>query len=443
MKNKRYHPWRKTNLPLLAALLSANIYAQSEDVPANNETSIDSPIDAPIEPPENWYQAEVILFTQDGNSRNEAPPKDYQLEFPENWLQLTDPEDVMAINGLSAQDNELASLQTNPLASAITSPIPQASIPYLGQASEGSNLEEWASEERERADDIFAENAPEVLYKSFIPEYETPFLQLEAPSRDLNESASALDRRGYGVLFHEAWRFQITGSDTAPWIVIKAGATDTSRYQLEGSIRFYQSRFLHFETNLWRLKFTDSLSKPLTLPDLPTLDTPDITDLTLLSEGSVPDVLPQLEPSLQTLDDNLGLSQSIDFLPQNTFVGDVNETNINKTDTNKTNINNTNNINNDNLELPSLESSAVTQFENQDNVGSETSLVIPEYPIEAVWVMKKSQRLQEAEVYYLDHPEMGVLVTIKSYEPELLNPPIDSETANEFIDDLMGESNPL
>ena len=438
MKNKRYHPWRKTNLPLLAALLSANIYAQSEDVSANNETSIDSPIDAPIEPPENWYQAEVILFTQDGNSRNEAPPKDYLLEFPENWLQLMDPEDVMATNEFSAQDKELASLQTNPLASAITSPIPQASIPYLGQASEGSDLEEWATEKPDSADDIFAENAPEAPYESFIPEYEAPFLQLEAPSRDLNESASALDRRGYGVLFHEAWRFQITGSDTAPWIVIKAGATDTTRYQLEGSIRFYQSRFLHFETNLWRLKFTDSLSKPLTLPDFPTLDTPDITDLTLLSEGSVLDVLPQLEPTLQTFDDKLGLSQSIDFLPQNTLVGDVNETDINKT-----NINNTNNINRDNLELPSLESSAVTQFENQDNAGVETSLVIPEYPIEAVWVMKKSQRLQEAEVYYLDHPEMGVLVTIKSYEPELLNSPIDSETANEFIDDVMGESNPL
>ena len=120
------------------------------------------------------------------------------------------------------------------------------------------------------------------------------------------------------------------------------------------------------------------------------------------------------------------------------MAGDVNETDINKT-----NINNTNNINIDNLELPSLESSAVTQFENPDNVGSGTSLVIPEYPIEAVWVMEKSQRLQEAEVYYLDHPEMGVLVTIKSYEPELLNPPKDSETANEFIDDLRGESNPL
>ena len=438
MKNKRYHPWCKTNLPLLAALLSANIYAQSEDVPANNGTSIDSPIDAPIEPPENWYQAEVILFTQDGNSRNEAPPKDYLLEFPENWLQLTDPEQEIATNELSAQDNGLGSLQTNPIASAITSPIPQASIPYLGEASEESDLDEWATEELESAYDNFAENAPEASYESFIPEYETPFVQLETPSRDLNESASALDRRGYGVLFHEAWRFQITGSDTAPWIVIKAGATDTSRYQLEGSIRFYQSRFLHFETNLWRLKFTDSLTKPLTLPDLPTLDTPAITDLTVLSEGSVPDVLPQLEPTLQTLDDNLGLSQSIDFLPQNTLVGDVNETDINKT-----NINNTNNTNIDNLELPSLESSAVTQFENQDNVGSETSLVIPEYPIEAVWVMKKSQRLQEAEVYYLDHPEMGVLVTIKSYEPELLNPPIDSETANEFVDDLMGESNPL
>ena len=169
---------------------------------------------------------------------------------------------------------------------------------------------------------------------------------------------------------------------------------------------------------MWRLKFTDSLTKPLTLPDLPALDKPDHSDLTLLSEDSVPDVLPQPELALQTLDDNLGLSPSIDFLPQNTLVGDVNKTNS---------------IDKANLVLPSLESSAVTQFENPDNVGSETSLVIPEYPIEAVWVMKKSQRLQETEVYYLDHPEMGVLVTIKSYEPELLNPPIDTETAEKFI----------
>lgn len=425
MKNKRYHPRGKTNLPLLAALLSANIYAQTEDVSSDDKVA--------IEAPENWYQAEVILFTQDGNSRNEAPPKDYLLEFPENWLQLTDPEDVMAANQISAEDNELDTLQTYPIASAISNSIPEASIPYLGEASEGLASEglaseELASEELDSAYDNFDGNAPEASYESFIPEYETPFLQLEAPSRDLNESASALDRRGYGVLFHEAWRFQITGSDTAPWIVIKAGATDTSRYQLEGSIRFYQSRFLHFETNLWRLKFTDSLTKPLTLPDLPALDKPDHSDLTLLSEDSVPDVLPQPEPALQTLDDNLGLSPSIDFLPQNTLVGDVNKTNS---------------IDKANLVLPSLESSAVTQFENPDNVGSETSLVIPEYPIEAVWVMKKSQRLQETEVYYLDHPEMGVLVTIKSYEPELLNPPIDTETANEFIDDLMGESNPL
>ena len=95
------------------------------------------------------------------------------------------------------------------------------------------------------------------------------------------------------------------------------------------------------------------------------------------------------------------------------------------------------------LKLSALDSLVLDLSEDTPAPDSENSMAVPEYPIEAVWVMKKSQRLQEAEVYYLDHPEMGVLVTIKSYEPELLNPPMDTETAIEFIEDLIDESNAL
>lgn len=408
MKNKRYQLWLKINLPLLVTLLSANVQAQIEALTTEEEV----PLEVPVEAPENWYQAEVILFTQDGNSRNEAPPKDYVLEFPENWLQLTDPEEIIANDLLLAEDNEPTSLQAFPVADEASDSIPEASIPYLSDTPEG----------QENTQENFVGNTPQDLYESFVPEYETPFVELEVPSRDLNESASALDRRGYGVLFHEAWRFQITDSDTAPWIVIKAGATDTDRFQLEGSIRFYQSRFLHFETNLWRLKFTDILSKPLELPDLPVLDTAFQPDQMQASDKLADNALPQLQEIEQVADQEIQLPATIDLFSDSTMAYEANPTD---------------------LKLSALDSLVLDLSEDTPAPDSENSMAVPEYPIEAVWVMKKSQRIQEAEVYYLDHPEMGVLVTIKSYEPELLNPPMDTETANEFIEDLIGESNAL
>jgi len=412
MKNKRYQLWLKINIPLLVTILSANVQAQIEALTTEEEVPLEVPLEVPVEAPENWYQAEVILFTQDGNSRNEAPPKDYVLEFPENWLQLTDPEEIIANDLLLAEDNEPASLQAFPVADEASDSIPEASIPYLSDTPEG----------QENTQENFVGNTPQDLYESFVPEYETPFVELEVPSRDLNESASALDRRGYGVLFHEAWRFQITDSDTAPWIVIKAGATDTDRFQLEGSIRFYQSRFLHFETNLWRLKFTDILSKPLELPDLPVLDDDFHSDQMLASDKLADNALPQLQEIEQVADQEIQFPATIDLFSDSTMAYEANPTD---------------------LKLSALDSLVLDLSEDTPAPDSENSMAVPEYPIEAVWVMKKSQRLQEAEVYYLDHPEMGVLVTIKSYEPELLNPPMDTETANEFIEDLIGESNTL
>jgi hypothetical protein len=45
------------------------------------------------------------------------------------------------------------------------------------------------------------------------------------------------------------------------------------------------------------------------------------------------------------------------------------------------------------------------------------------YPIKEIWPTKQSKRLQENEVYYIDHPYMGALVTIKAYVPSPINMP--------------------
>ena len=46
-----------------------------------------------------------------------------------------------------------------------------------------------------------------------------------------------------------------------------------------------------------------------------------------------------------------------------------------------------------------------------------------QYPIKEIWPIKQSKRIKEDEVYYIDHPHMGALVSIKSYEPIPINLP--------------------
>ena len=60
-----------------------------------------------------------------------------------------------------------------------------------------------------------------------------------------------------------------------------------------------------------------------------------------------------------------------------------------------------------------------------------------QYPVSAVWVFNRSKRIDEDEIYYLDHPQMGAIVTIKAYEPELLNPPIVESAEPELKEPLL------
>jgi hypothetical protein len=65
---------------------------------------------------------------------------------------------------------------------------------------------------------------------------------------------------------------------------------------------------------------------------------------------------------------------------------------------------------------------------------AEIEAVDPElptsYPISTLWIFDQSKRLEKQQSYYLDHPKMGILVTIKSHEVEITNPPEDIESAD-------------
>jgi hypothetical protein len=45
----------------------------------------------------------------------------------------------------------------------------------------------------------------------------------------------------------------------------------------------------------------------------------------------------------------------------------------------------------------------------------------------SIWPISHSKRIEEGEVYYLDHPEIGIMILVKSYLPEPLNLPSNND----------------
>ena len=323
-----------------------------------------------IEAPDNWYQVEVILFTHNGNTGGEAPPQDYDLSFPENWLELIDPNMPLEEDGFPLAQGSLLyesapgnSMRTIPMA-VVTDPL----------ANNGLSTGQTADTEEQ-----------------YIPEYQAPFVLLDKEFRDLNDSAAALDRRQYNVVFHEAWRFAADENGADPWVLIKAGQSLEGRFQLEGSLRFYKSRFLHFQSNLWLLQFANTNAEEpgrrIDLPALPVASEDSLVTEIIGDENEIRD-----EQRLEEY-----------FIDPTTPLDSFSQTGL------------------------------IEEIEPADQSQPQ------KFPVETVWVLKKSKRIEEQTIYYIDHPEMGIMLTIKPFTPVLLNPPeqaaepLEEELAQDII----------
>ena len=355
---------------LLGALLGSSAVAQG----LNPEEE--------ITPPENWYQVEVILFTQQGNLGGETPPEEYNTEFPDNWLELVDPNMPVEENGLPLAEGGLIVHQTGHQETDLPEPriIPLVTVqdPAISLVTEASDTPELTFSEQ------LIDPGPDQITDQYVPEYEAPFRLLDREFRDLNESAAAMARRQYNVVFHEAWRFQTQTEETDPWILIKAGQSLEGRYQIEGALRFYKSRFLHFEPNLWLLEFANDDSRLIELPKFPVkLE---------LAETEI-----ELSESIAASMDDLGLPTAEDYERPITNSPERSITKAPK--------------------YPLIEDDLIPLLVTEQAQPKQ-------YPVSSVWVFNRSKRIDENEIYYLDHPQMGAIVTIKAYEAELLNPPI-------------------
>ena len=384
-----------------------------------------------IEAPDNWYQVEVILFTQNGNIGGEAPPQNYQLSFPENWLQLIDPNMPLQQDGFPLAQGSLLyqptldeSLRMIPMVTVADPLIATVADPLMA-TEDGLNVDSLLINE---SADIAQTTEPEELY---VPQYETPFLLLDKEFRELNESAAALDRRQYNVVFHEAWRFAADEGAADPWVVIKAGQRFEDRFQLEGSLRFYKSRFLHFESDLWLLQFANiDTANPATLIELPNFPTApeSAEDQFSLNEIAAEPMLAIDESQKPDSADNIETPEINSLEPLKMGAPEPVGTNS--------------------LERFEIEGPERFEIEGPESLGIENpEPALPDnsqpqkYPVDTVWILNKSKRIEEQTIYYIDHPEMGIMLTIKPVVPELLNPPqqpLDTQV-EEFAQDTIAQ----
>jgi len=347
-----------------------------------------------------WYQVEVVIFTQQGYAGEEQPPRSYNLDFPDNSLDLLEPGQVSHNNYPVAGNGLISNLPSNVASATADRIIPLATVadPALGFAELELDISEEQTEDelleqKTPFDDYdlaqinaqdaaflannlagnLADNQSETAEETYVPQYEPSFVKLPRDVRNLNESSRALDRQGrYNVVFHEAWRFSADKLEQDPWVIIKAGKQYLDRFEIEGSLRFYKSRFLHFQSDLWLLEFdqqSDSANM-IELPEFPVREQPSLSDSYVIADIQF---------------DEERIEDFFINLPDNDFP----ET------------------------LP-MDNSALTAMEQVQSP--------KQYPIKSLWTFDQSKRLEEQQSYYIDHPKMGVLVTIIPYEPEVLNP---------------------
>ena len=390
--NQKSHSFKKL---LATMLMLLSVFAAGQQSDSDEE----------IIPPQNWYQVEVILFTQDGNIGEEVSPLDYDLSFPDDILELIDVEALaeqqkLAIVGaLLPEMPEMSPVEASPFVGFI--PLIEMQDPAISPITD--NLADSIIGEAPALSDLLV--TIDTPVEPYVPEYEDPFEMLAIDQRDLNDSARVLARRDYNVIFHQAWRFVADENSNDPWILVHAGQKVGNRAEVEGSFRFYKSRFLHFETNLWRLKLANENSEEQTslakLPDVPQMDSDDTTlawrlipistknkeveatestDLDLNTDVLTPEneLFTELESASQTLDKSHSGYTLVSFDPRE------------------------------------------ADMEGQEQL---------EIPVTEVWSIAQSKRIEEKSVYYLDHPELGIMLTIKSYEPQPTNsPPIIEAT---------------
>ncbi len=196
----------------------------------------------------------------------------------------------------------------------------------------------------------------------------TLMTQLNKDQRLLNDMAMQMRlRKGYRLLFHEAWFQQLDSSAKSRPIFIEGGKWYAPYFELSGSVSVSLDRYLHVRTNLWLAEFTTRAER---------------ARVPWHSRGHS-----KLQTNLPTREQALTRALSMDSPPRASQ-----------------------------SEL-SIAGSAQPLYEyEQANVANSGK-----YLAEKVYLLNERRRVNSTEYHYFDHPRFGLIVKLTPLD-QVLSP---------------------
>ena len=352
---------------------------------------------------EDVYRIELIIFTNRNNldafndnddNNNSQVAEDWSakpdLSYPENlvFLHPKPPETV------TLENNDSALNITPPQREELAGSIP---------ASELSSIKEDEQTAREKA-------------LATLPLLE----HLDSETHLLKDMAKSIGRRSnHKVLFHQAWHQELGAADIAASIPISGGETFDNHRELEGSIKLNKDRYLHITSDLWLTqyvlrndaqwdKFTAEPTENSLLtakiidvnhvPDFP-LDLVRIAEDAAIREAALAKLIEDealYEFTLEQDSESIRVART----PSEVY-GDLTTSSI-----------------------ATVSDVVTTEADIELLVNDATELSFDLFEASKTYVLKEHRKMKRAEVHFLDHPMMGLIIQITKYEV-----PVNAENA--------------
>lgn len=191
----------------------------------------------------------------------------------------------------------------------------------------------------------------------------TPFHLLPTSEFKLAQQAVALTRNShFRVLLHQAWRQPLTSKKNAPAILISGGRTYGDYHELAGSITLSRGQLTELNTRLWLTQFEINYGQAASdWPSLP--ESPASLKAKILART-------QAKETQSTMSDGFN-TWSLSTATANVDSSDIND-------------------------------------EPKNDA----------YLPQRIVLLEEDRKMRSQEIYYIDHPLMGLLIQITPYTPD-------------------------
>ncbi|MEE3241357.1 MAG: CsiV family protein [Pseudomonadota bacterium] len=352
--------------------------------------------------PSSLYQVELLIFKNNQTDNfdqngiiSEQWPDELTLAYPEtlDFVHPPLPNTIETTERLIEIENE--TLMSNQASSTPTERLINIEV-------SGTNLRRMNAR-NDNHQTTSAYTKKEIALSKLALLTELPMHALALSEANEKISRNTVHR----VLYHRAWIQSLDNSFTAKAIPIAGGEKYNDHYQLEGHVTISKDRFLHIKTDLWLMEFTAielsekeiqkqsfahhsvfNLEKggfSRSLPDLPI----DYNRITMVEDQALNNYInTEIDQAVNEIFYSAAVGSSIDKYSDESIGNGLFELaeEINEQATKKV-------------------AEAIAKKENQEI----------QYQPNKVYVVRQNKKISSRQINYLDHPKMGIIVSIKKH----------------------------